>query len=208
MKSQTASYRPIDESIVHEVQLAIRHRWHWVYAFGVAAILGGLISIASPLTGGLAVEVAIGILLLLSAVPIIGIIFSARDQKHRLAAVFVVVATLALGFFLLVDPTSGLLGLSIVLGAYFSFHGLLKMILSFRVQAEADRSLAFLGGTVLFMAGLIIAKFLGHESDWAAGVAAGLGYLVAGVSWLRLAMRYRHDPEASRPSEPSTSLVR
>src|SRR3954465_14010459 len=139
-------------SLDPEVREGLSRSWKALMVVGVSAIVLGCIAILVPAVASVGTAIFIGWVLLVAS----GILFAAAFSAHSVGTVAVRIAwalvTLLVGIWLIVEPHSGTLTLTLVLGIFFLFMGLTRITIAFIARGQPNAGLVGLSG----LAGLII----------------------------------------------------
>jgi uncharacterized membrane protein HdeD (DUF308 family) len=165
---------------------------------GVLIAVLGLLAILAPLFTGLALSVALGILLVAGSLGHVAHAFSARGWSGSLWEIVLAVVYAVAGVSLVVNPLVGLTTLTILLIAYLFVSGLAEIVMGFTTRSSPNWGwLVASGALSLLVAGLLWAGFP-TTALWAVGLLVGISLLSTGISLARLANTGR---KASRTTE-------
>jgi uncharacterized membrane protein HdeD (DUF308 family) len=156
----------------------------WSVIVGVLLIIAGIIAIMSPLFAGVAASLVIGWIILFSGIMHLVYAWSERGAVSILWQLLIGVVYLLAAFFIITRPLSGLVTLTLVLGFYIVFEGVIELAAYFQMR-HFRASIWFLADGVisLILAALIFAHFP-SSSSWAVGTIVGVSLLFSG--WARL----------------------
>src|SRR3954447_17466476 len=135
---------PGGASLDPEVREGLSRSWKALMFVGVAAIVLGCIAILVPAVASVGTAIFIGWVLVVGS----GILFAAAFSAHSVGTVAVRVGgallTLLVGIWLIVEPHSGTLTLTLVLGIYFLFMGLTRIAIAFLGRGQPNAGLVAL----------------------------------------------------------------
>lgn len=178
-------------ALAPEAQRAIQRNWGWLLALGIVWTVLGLAALVAPLAASIAVDILIGILLVVGGGLQIAQCFDARDWEgilwHAIGGLF----ALAVGALLLLFPLRGVLSLTLLLGVFFLLDGLFKL---FAIPQHDSRRLRLWlgvsGGLSVLVAILIWVGWPGSAA-WALGLLVGVGLIFTGLSMIVWSLEIR-----------------
>src|SRR3954471_14953638 len=154
-------------SLDPEVREGLSRSWKALMFVGVAAIVLGCIAILVPAVAAVGTAIFIGWLLLIVS----GFLFAAAFSAHSVGTVAVRIAwalvTLLVGIWLIVEPHSGTLTLTLVLGIYFLFMGLTRIAVAFAARGQKGAGLVGLSGVAGLLVGILVLAKFPSSADWA-----------------------------------------
>lgn len=159
----------------------------WLVFFGIFSILVGVFAIGFPLAAAVAIEQVVGILLVISAVFSVGAVLFGEEKNHRIATVVLALIRLAAGLALLLFVKSGVVALTIALGAFFLAEGITFIASSLALRHNRAWPLMFVNGLVALLLGGMILANITSSAAWAIGLLYGINSLFYGISILGFA---------------------
>lgn len=87
--------------------------------------------------------------------------------------------TVIVGIYLIVEPDSGTLTLTLVLGLYFLFMGITRIAVAFAARGRQGAGLVALSGIAGLLVGTLVLAKLPESSDWAIGLLVGIDLIFA-----------------------------
>ncbi|MEM7434624.1 MAG: DUF308 domain-containing protein [Myxococcota bacterium] len=155
-------------------------------AFGVLVVLMGILAIALPLMGGLAITAIVAAVLVVSGVCQTVFAFSAPTFGRGLLAFLFGGITAVGGIVVFQHPAFGLATLTIAVIAYFIVDGIYHVIAFFQLSGEEGRGWLLFGGIVsLALAAMLWADFP-SSAEWAIGLLVGIRLLMTGWTMIML----------------------
>ena len=134
--------------------------------------------------------------------------------------------TVVVGLYLIVEPHSGTLTLTLVLGIYFLFMGVTRVTVAFLARGQQGAGLVGLSGFCGLLIGILVLAKFPSSADWAIGLLVGIDLIFAGwtltsvalvgkelfegaLSGSALERAVRQDPPAGAPLAglPSTTTI-
>ena len=175
-------------SLDPEVREGLSRSWKPLMFVGVAAIALGVFAILVPAVASVGTAIFIGWLLVLVS----GVLFAAAFSAHSVGTVAVRVAwallTLLVGLWLIVEPHNGTLTLTLVLGIYFLFMGLTRIVIAFIARGQPNAGLVGLSGAAGLIIGILILAKIPSTADWAIGLLVGIDLIFAGWTLTSVAL--------------------
>ncbi len=176
------SSSPLSPSLLPEISPRWSHGWS--VALSVVLIVLGLIAVALPQVGGLAVALYFGWLLLLGGVALL--LFAWRTHAGGVLSLQVALGLLyvLIGLFLILKPGAGLASLTLLLAGYLLMEGLLELLAAFRVRPAAGRTLLVIDGVVALVLATMIVTSWPSSAAWVVGTLVGINLIFGGISRL------------------------
>ncbi len=157
---------------------------NWSIAIGVLLIILGIAAIFLPFIAGIAVNLAVGWVLLFAGVLHLAYAWSARGAGAVIWQVIIGIVYILVAFYLLIHPARGLLTLTLVLAAYFIIEGILEIVTFFRLRSSGPAVWFLIDGIVTLVLGAIIWAHWPFSSVWAIGTIIGVSLLFSGITRL------------------------
>lgn len=162
-----------------------RHRTSFL-TLGLVMVALGLVAIALPFAATLAVEVFLGVILLLRGALEVFHAFRAADWKGFAWSLAGGVLALAVGLLLLFYPLTGMLTLTLLVAAFFLIGGVARVILATQLRPMDHWGWMLVSGILaLLLAGLILWQ-LPEAAGWVVGLLVGIDLVFAGVTFALL----------------------
>ncbi|NJR40965.1 MAG: HdeD family acid-resistance protein [Leptolyngbyaceae cyanobacterium CSU_1_4] len=148
----------------------------------------GIAAIAVPLVSTIVAETWIAFILISAGAAKITYAFRTREQSGFLWKVVIGVLYVATGIMLIVNPLSGIITLTLLLGSFLLTEGIFEIILAFRIRPEPNWLSVLINGIVtVALGGIVVFQWPG-DSPWLLGTAVGASVISTGVSRLMLAL--------------------
>jgi len=163
-----------------EVREGLRRSWRALMAVGVLAILVGCVAILVPAVASVATAVFIGWILLIAGAFLVAGAFTAHSIGTVLLRLAWALLTVIVGLWLIIEPDSGTLTLTVVLGIYFLFMGVTRIAVAFASRGQQNAGLIGLSGVAGLLVGILILAKLPSSADWAIGLLVGIDLIFAG----------------------------
>jgi uncharacterized membrane protein HdeD (DUF308 family) len=182
---------------LRETSRLIAEKWGWFLALGIALIVAGLVAIAFPLLGTIAVKIMLGWLFLIGGVLMIMHAFQAPGWQGFFWELLVGILYAVAGAYLAFFPLTGLLTLAILLAVMFIIEGVFEVMQAFRVRPHEGWGFLLLSGIAALAVGVLITLSLPSSAEWALGLLAGINLLFSGWSYVFLALAGRRAHESA-----------
>ncbi len=193
MSTAGVPHTPLRKAIRHELQ-AIRGKWMWLVALGIALIVLGTILLGSPVVATLATVTALGVLILIGGgMEVVGA-FWCQEWSGFFIALLSGILGVVVGLMLLGNPIQGGITLTILLASFLFMGGIIKA-----VAALAHRfggwGWLLLSGVIDVVLGVMIWRELPMSGLVIIGVLVGISLIFRGVSWLMVGFALKRLPQ-------------
>jgi uncharacterized membrane protein HdeD (DUF308 family) len=181
-------------------------REHWVLFLveGIVLVLLGLLAIVIPPLATLAVTILVGWLFLISGVVGLVTTFWAKGAPGFWWSLVSAIIAVIAGLFLLVDPLSGTVSLTLVLIVFFILEGVASIMYGFEHRREASSRAGWIiaSGVIDLILAAIILSGLPGSAAWAIGLLVGINMVFGGTSLIAMALAARSEAGSS-PATPA-----
>lgn len=167
-----------------------RKEWGWFLVLGICLTVLGIISIAYEGVATLASIFALGIVLIVAGIMQIAAAFQTRGAGHVILYLLLGVLDIVVGLALLAHPVAGALTVTLVLAVYFVFGGIFRIVYALWSQLPQSGWAVF-SGLVAIVLGVLLWEQWPTSAIWFLGLAVGVNFIFAGVSWMALAFKLR-----------------
>lgn len=167
-------------SLDPEVRAGLARSWKSLMAIGVLAIFVGCVAILVPAVASVGTAIFIGWILLFVGAFLIAAAFSAHSIGTVALRLAWAILTVIVGLWLIVEPHSGTLTLTLVLGIYFLFMGLTRIAAAFVARGRPNAGLLGLNGVASLLIGILVLAKFPSSADWAIGLLVGIDLIFAG----------------------------
>ncbi len=164
----------------------------------------GIAAIAVPLFSTIVAETWIAFILISAGAAKMVYAFRTRDQSGFIWKVLTSVLYIATGIMLIVNPLSGVVTLTLLLGSFLLTEGIFETILAFQIRPEPNWLSVLINGIITLALGAIVVFQWPGDSPWLLGTAVGASVISTGVSRLMLSLNSSGD-QASPDSNISSS---
>lgn len=157
-----------------------------IFWSGVAIAAVGILALLFPAFTTFTVELMIGWVLILAGAATIYSAFSVEGTGPFFGELLFGLLKLALGVYLVMHPTVGIMALTIMLAAVFMIDGAVQLVLAFDVRPRDGWIWVLLSGLVSIGVALLIAAGLPSSSRLALGILVGINFLSTGIAFIML----------------------
>ena len=180
--------------LVNEGQLLLRPAARTLFWLGVAYIALGAVALALPLVSTLAIAVYLGCTLLVSGAFLLVGSFALRGTGPFFGALLLSLVSLAMGSFLVANPLSGAVALTLVVGVIFAIQAAFELFLAFEMRPGGGSGVMAMSAiTSALIALLIISGWPGGVSQVALGVLLGVNFMTSGFGYIALSRALKRE---------------
>ncbi len=169
----------------------ISQNWGWFLALGIAMIVLGLIAIASPYFGTLAAARVFGWVMVFTGVSTAVHAATTRGWGGFFLQVLMAFLYLVGGYWLLTQPLSGAITLTVVLIAVLIVQGLLLIGEGLAIRPADGWGWLLASGVASLILSLMIWQKFPSSAGWALGLLFGVSLLSTGWSFVSLGLATR-----------------
>ncbi|MBD2108160.1 DUF308 domain-containing protein [Nodosilinea sp. FACHB-13] len=182
----------------------VRDRSLWT---GVVLTILGVAAIALPIVSTLFVETWVAVILASAGAAKLVYAYQTRDKGGTLWKALLGVLYIATGIMLFVNPRSGVLTLTLLLGSFLLTEGVFELILAFRLRPQQNWTWALGNGIITLILGAMIWFQFPFNAPWLLGTLVGASILFTGISRIGLSLKTREfsERESERESESAAS---
>ncbi len=171
-----------------EVREGLRRSWKALMAVGILAISVGCVAIVVPAVASVATAIFIGWILIIAGAFLIAGAFTAHTIGSVILRLIWAFLTVIVGIYLIVEPDSGTLTLTLILGLYFLFMGITRIAVAFGNRGQQGAGLVGLSGVAGLLIGILVLAKLPSSADWAIGLLVGIDLIFAGWTLTSVAL--------------------
>jgi uncharacterized membrane protein HdeD (DUF308 family) len=175
-------------SLDPEVREGLAKSWKGLMFIGVLAIVVGCIAILVPAVAAVGTAIFIGWILLVAGAFLVAAAFSAHSVGSLLLRLLWAALTAVVGIWLILEPHNGTLTLTLVLGIYFLFMGLTRIVVAFAGRGQPNAGLVGLSGVAGLLIGILVLAKFPSSADWAIGLLVGIDLIFAGWTLTSVAL--------------------
>jgi uncharacterized membrane protein HdeD (DUF308 family) len=176
---------------------AVSERWGWFMALGVLLIVLGIVAIGAPFASGVAINLLIGWLLVISGVAHGVHAFRATGWRGGLVQFLCGLLYLGVGVMMIRNPVAGLLALTMTVLVYFIVSGIFKIILAIRVENLPQRGWVTVSGVLSLVLAIYVGSQFPTSALWVIGMLVGIEMVFSGWSFVMMAAAAKGAGEAT-----------
>jgi len=177
---------------------AVSERRGWFMGLGILLILLGTVAIGAPLATGVAVNLLIGWLLVISGIAHGFHAFKASGWRGGLVQVLCGLLYLGVGVMMIRNPITGLLLLTLTVLVYFIVSGIFKIILAIRVENLPQRGWVTVSGVLSMVLAIYIGSQFPISAMWLIGMLFGIEMIFSGWAFIMIAVATRRLAEGGK----------
>ena len=165
--------------------------WRRLLALGVFWLVLGLSALVLPFAATLAIELLIGIALLVGGIG--QFVHASRDREWPSFALQLLGGALAViaGGLLLLFPIRGIAALTLILSAFFVASGIWQIVTALQNRALPQWRWLLVSGVLGLIIGILILLGWPTSAIWAIGLLVGIEFTVTGAAMIALALAVR-----------------
>ena len=141
-----------------------------------------------PAVASVGTAIFIGWILLIAGAFLVAGAFTAHSIGTVVLRLLWAFLTVIVGLYLIVEPHSGTLTLTLVLGIYFLFMGVTRVTVAFLGRGQQGAGLVGLSGFAGLLVGILILAKFPESADWAIGLLVGIDLIFAGWTLTSVAL--------------------
>ncbi len=170
------------------VREGLARSWKALMGVGIVAIAIGCFAILVPAVASVGTAIFIGWVLLVFGAFLVAGAFMAHSIGSVILRLLWAALTVFVGVWLIVEPHSGTLTLTLVLGIYFLFMGLTRLAAAFVARGREGAGLLGLSGFCGLLIGILVLAKFPSSADWAIGLLVGIDLIFAGWTLVSAAL--------------------
>ena len=175
---------------------ALRANWGWIVAFGVIALIAGLIALGSVVMATESAVVIVG-----GIVEIIAA-FSVRSWGQFFLWLLLGALYVAAGIICLQNPFVAATLLTLMLGIALIVGGILRVFLATQMRQGTPWGWVVFSGIISFLLGLMIVSHWPASSFYVLGIFLGVDLVFIGTGWISMGLSLRKASGAPDRSGP------
>jgi uncharacterized membrane protein HdeD (DUF308 family) len=188
----TTSPHPLAEGV-----RTLRAKWGWIVAFGVIAMVAGLIALGSDVMATASAVYIIGFMMIMVGAAEIVAAFNAKDWGHRLYWLLLGALYVFAGFVCLQNPFIAATFLTLMLGIALIVAGLLRIFLATRMAHGTPWGWVVFSGILSFLLGVMIVAHWPASSFFVLGMLLGFDLVFIGAGWITMGLALRRAASAA-----------
>jgi uncharacterized membrane protein HdeD (DUF308 family) len=169
----------------------LHRRWGWLLFFGVVQIVGGVLAIAVPAAASIAAAIIFGAVILVAGAFQLAHAFSVRKWSGVALQALGGLLYIAAGIVVLLFPVAGALTLAVVVAVLLIADGVVRIMLSSRLDRQEGRGWLIAAGVASALLGILLLIGWPLTGIWAIGILLGVNLLFSGAANCALAIGFR-----------------
>jgi uncharacterized membrane protein HdeD (DUF308 family) len=165
--------------------------WGWLLGLGILLSVLGLLLIAAPALGTLAIDLLVGWFLIIGGVAQLFHAFMEKAWRGFLLELLSGLLYLVVGLLLVFYPMAGAQALTIFLAAFLLVEGIVRIALGLRVRPAQGWGWLLSGGIVTVILALLIWMQWPSSALWVIGLLVGVNLLFTGWTLTMMAIAIR-----------------
>lgn len=183
-------------SMIDSLRDKLRHSWGWLMALGITLMLFGAVILTVPfgiVTASLATEIWIA-----AALVVVGVLelvhgWTSAQWEGRVWQMVGGLLFVIGGIVMFVDPTIGLVSLTVVVGAMLVAQGATGLLVSTSLAEWSGRKWLIITSALSLFAGFLVLFDLPSSAGWTLGTIVGAALLLQGFSLTLLGFDIRRE---------------
>ena len=165
--------------------------WGWLLGLGILLSVLGLLLIAAPALGTLAIDLLVGWFLIIGGIAQLIHAFMEKAWRGFLLELASGLLYLVVGILLVFYPMAGAQALTIFLAAFLMVEGIVRIAMAMRVRPAQGWGWLLFGGIVTVILALLIWMQWPASALWVIGLLVGINLLFTGWSLTMMAIAMR-----------------
>jgi uncharacterized membrane protein HdeD (DUF308 family) len=165
--------------------------WGWLLGLGILLSVLGLLLIAAPALGTLAIDLLVGWFLIIGGIAQAVHAFMEKAWRGFLLELLSGVLYLVVGILLVFYPLAGAQALTLFLAAFLLVEGVVRIAMAMRVRPAQGWGWLLFGGIVTVILGILIWMQWPASALWVIGLLVGINLLFTGWSLTMMAIALR-----------------
>lgn len=158
---------------------------------GILLIILGIVAIAQPTVSTIFAETWFALILASAGVAKLVYAFQTRNDGGFAWKLLLGILYIATGVMLFVNPLTGIITLTLLLGSFLLTEGVFELILAFRLRPQQNWTWALGNGIITLLLGAMIWFQWPFNAPWLIGTLVGVSVLFTGVSRVMLSLSAR-----------------
>lgn len=158
---------------------------------GIVLTVLGIVAIALPSVSTIVVETWIALLLASAGTAKLFYAFQTREQGGFVWKLLLSILYIGTGIMLFVNPLTGVLTLTLLLGSFLLTEGVFELVLAFRLRPQQNWTWVLGDGIITLLLGAMIWFQWPFDAPWLIGTLVGASVLFTGISRVMLSLNTR-----------------
>jgi uncharacterized membrane protein HdeD (DUF308 family) len=167
----------VNERIEIDKQLKV-----WSVIWGVLLVLGGLLALATPWVAGIAFDIVIAWIILVSGGFHLAHVLHENRTEGKFWRIAAAVLYICIGLILLFHPMGLLSGLTLLIGIFFLLEGAVELAHYFATRTARNAVWNLVKACITLVLGLLILAGWPSSALWVIGTFIGISLLLSGAN--------------------------
>jgi uncharacterized membrane protein HdeD (DUF308 family) len=194
--SVTSNTGPKPHSLGESMR-ALHSKWGWLVAFGVVAMIAGLVALSSVAMATASAIWIVGIMMLVAGVAEIVAAFGIRTWGRFFLWLVLGALYCFAGIICLQDPFKAATILTLLLGIALMVSGLVRIFLAMGMKHGTPWGWVVFSGIVSFLLGVIIIAHWPVSSFYTLGIFLGIDLVFIGSGWISMGLAFKRHLRSS-----------
>jgi uncharacterized membrane protein HdeD (DUF308 family) len=169
----------------------VRNNWGWFLALGIIFIVGGVVAIAAPLIATVLVTAFVGAAIAIAGIMQIIQAWQMRSWGGFALQLIIGIVLLLGGIDIWWNPLSGAVTLTLFVAVMFIIKGVFQLMLGFRLRPHEGSAWIIIAGIIAIGVGVLIFLQWPFSALYLLGTLAGISLIMSGWSYVMIAMAAR-----------------
>jgi uncharacterized membrane protein HdeD (DUF308 family) len=163
----------------------------WSIVLGILMIVAGMLAIAAPLFAGVIVVYIVAWTAIFNGGFQIVYGFRAHSGGKMILELLLGLLYIVAGVFILMNPGSGLLALTLVIACLLLIYGVFALVLAFQLRPNSGWGWVLFDAIITILLGALVWAHWPVNAAWIVGTLLGISFIASGVSRLMLSLAVR-----------------
>lgn len=161
----------------------------WFYLLGFVQFAAGVLAIAFPFIGTLAVELWTAIAFAIAGAALVVHAFAARQWQGFVLGLLLGLVYIAAGVMLWRFPLQGAVTLTLIVSIAMALGGAMEAVISLRIRPADGWVILLISGLIGIVTGGLILANLPSSAVWVLGLLLGINLMSSGIAFMALAAK-------------------
>jgi uncharacterized membrane protein HdeD (DUF308 family) len=175
----------------HQFAEGMRSNWGWFLALGIIYIIGGVVAIAAPFIATLLVTVFVGAAIAVVGVLTIIQAWQVRSWGGFALQLIIGIVLLLGGIDIWWNPLTGAVTLTLFVAVMFIVKGVFQLVLAFRMRPHNGWGWMIFAGLIAIAVGVLIFEQWPFSALYLLGTLAGISLIISGWCDVMIALAAR-----------------
>ncbi len=158
----------------------------WTTISGIVMVVAGMLAIMSPFVAGISITIMVGAMLVVGGISQCFVAFKAGAFGKGIVVFLVGVLMAIAGFYVMSQPVSGLVALTIMLMWYLLATGVLEIAVAFQLRPADGWVSELVTGIVTVLLAIMLWRQFPVSGVWAVGILFGVKLIFSGWTFIAI----------------------